>query len=490
MQFGLSNSISKITVMRPKFKTIFTALAIVISFQSEVLGQFITFKKTPNSTGQREATATVKLMGLPPDKVRVSIVYGTDSIEVKNAFIPNKRNPSKYYETQATLTDLRDGSVEASAIFPHSGTSKNNREYAFEHGKRIYYAWARTHIPTGATEELTVNSEVKGFKMPRPFTIAYMGDSYASGEGAKGPGNWLNEPCHRSNNSGGVLAIKKLIAQHPEFEFDYVNTTCSGAKVVDFFVSAQPVEPNKNPTKQDKQIDIVQRWMIRNQYQELDFLLADGGGNDIGFGNLVADGLTSFFQELRTDKKKIAELNRALNNLPDIYDSFMVSLEQKINPSKIIWMNYPNPLIGEGGRLCYQDFSDPGDCWGILENQIADEDWVFINENIFNKLNQRVKNAATKHGWDLADVSQKAIGFGICNCDGYFNTLGQSNDSQDDHFGTLHPNARGYNNIYKETVFKKLDSNLDALLQEQRRALIEDAKERAKAKILLQKSSN
>ncbi|MBF02193.1 MAG: hypothetical protein CMP76_02740 [Flavobacterium sp.] len=457
-------------------------LIILLSFQFGI-AQNIQVKSTPDEPGERKASSIVKLLGIPLNNVSVSVVYGTDSLEVKNAFILNKKNPSKYFETKASLKDLKNGTVEATVVFPHSGLEPKPREKIFAYGTKVYFSWARTHIPNGATEELTINSPVSSFVMPRPLTIAYMGDSYASGEGGKGDEPWENDACHRSNNSGGVLAIKKLIAERKDVAFDYVNTTCSGARVIDFFLVAQPVDPSKNATKQDKQLDIVKSWLSRKKYDGLDILLADGGGNDIGFGNLVGSGLLSFFRELRTDKALNQELNTALDNLPDVYESFMNFLNAEITPSKIVWMNYPNPLIGEGDRLCYQH---PSACWGILENQIANEDWEFINNNIFKKLNDRVAEAATLHGWDLVDVSKKANGFGVCNCEGYFNTLGQSIMRQGDERGTFHPNVRGFKVIYKEAIYKKLDANVDAIFKDRKMLAIKKAKEAAKARIKLQ----
>ena len=463
-----------------QFKVL-VSIMLLSAFQF-LSAQNFQLKSMPDEPGERKAISVVKLKGIPVNKVSVSIVYGTDSLEVKNAFDLRKRNPSKFYETKATLKDLKNDHVEATIIFPHLGLEPKNRERVFSYGTKVFFAWARTHVPNGASEELTINSNVSSFVMPRPITIAYMGDSYASGEGAKGTGRWADEACHRSNNSGGVLAIKKLMKERQELEFDYVNTTCSGARVIDYFLVAQPVEPNKNPTKQDKQLDLVKRWLASNNYNNLDILLADGGGNDIGFGNLVGDGLFSFFKELRTNKQLNSELDRALNNLPDVYESFMVALNADVTPSKIVWMNYPNPLIGEGDRLCYQNIGNPFDCWGVLENQISNEDWVYINENIFNKLNQKVQDAATRHNWDLVDVSKKANGFGICNCNGYFNTAGQSFEKQGDQYGTFHPNERGFKNIYEQAVYKKLDANVTSIVNEKKMLAIKKAKEAAKAK--------
>ena len=108
------------------FKTL-SRFIILVSFQFGFT-QNIQVKSLPNEPGERKATSIAKLLGIPLNNVSISVVYGADSLEVKNAFILNKKNPSKFYETKATLKDLKNGTVEATVVFPHSGLEPKPRE--------------------------------------------------------------------------------------------------------------------------------------------------------------------------------------------------------------------------------------------------------------------------------------------------------------------------------------------------------------------------
>lgn len=467
-----------------------------------LLAQFSAIKM-PMAPGVRKATATVNLNGLSTTQAKVSVVYGTDSMAVVNAFNMQRRDPSKYFESPATLTAGANGTANATVIFPHKDKAAGRRERVFNPGTKLFYAWARTNTPAGASSELTLNSPVRSFTMPRPLTIAYLGDSYASGEGAKGQA-WLNEACHRSANSGGELAIRKLKRERTDIEIDYINTTCSGARLIDFYAVAQPIEPGKPGTKQGLQVDLVDAWLNRNGYDALDILLADGGGNDVGFANVVTAGLLSFFQNVRDDQTLMTTARNALNKLPDNFSLFKLYLESKMEVGRVIWFNYPNPMTGNpigNGRhdanLCKQDHiraGNPLDCWGVLENQMDNTDWQFVHDNIFLVLNQKVREAATTHGWDLVDVSNRALRNGICNCEGYFNTVGQSLASQGDQNGTMHPNATGFREIYRDPLYTQLNTSIDRVqndyIADAKARAIEAAKQKARAQMAFKARMN
>lgn len=468
-------------------------IASSLLFSHALLAQFSAIKM-PLAPGVRKATATVNLNGLSTTQAKVSVVYGTDSMAVVNAFNMQRRDPSKYFESPATLTAGANGTVHAAVIFPHKDKAAGRRERVFNPGTRLFYAWARTNTPAGASSELTLNSAVSSFTMPRPLTIAYLGDSYASGEGAKGQA-WLNEACHRSANSGGELAIRKFIRERTDIELDYINTTCSGARLIDFYAVAQPIEPGKPGTKQGLQVDLVESWLKRKGYDALDILLADGGGNDVGFANVVSSGLLSFFKTVRDDQTLISDTRNALNKLPDNFNLFKLYLESKMEVGRVIWFNYPNPMTGNplgNGRydanLCKQDHiraANPLDCWGVLENQMDNTDWQFVHDNIFLVLNQKVRQAATTNGWDFVDIADRALRNGICNCEGYFNTVGQSILSQGDQNGTMHPNMAGFREVYRDPIYNQLNSSVNRLhtdyIADAKARALEAAKQRARA---------
>jgi hypothetical protein len=434
--------------------------------------QFFQNLKEPIAPGQRSAISSVFIGTLPISKVSISIVYSEDSIEVVNAFDINKRNNKKYFETKATtIGEVSNGRVNATVIFPYYGKNYNStKEKIFKPGTKVFYSWARTHTPDGANEELTItNGKILNFIMPRPLTIALMGDSYASGEGAKGDG-WIEDVCHRSKYSGGELALKKLKIERNDIEFDYINVTCSGAKLTDFYQNSQ-LKDDQNPskgTKQGLQVDLVDKWLEMKKYPVLDILMADGGGNDLGFGDVVTKGLTSVFSEFKNDKDLLPNVRNSLDRLPDNYFLFKTYLESKISVGKIIWFNYPNPITGNplasGGidaNLCKPGIiSSKRLCWTV-ENNLNENDWVFIYNNFFIPLNQAVATAASTHGWDFVDVSNEAIRKGICNCDGYINSFSESLVSQQDPFGTMHPNLNGYKSIYQVKLFNQLDQSIN-----------------------------
>ncbi|RIK39122.1 MAG: hypothetical protein DCC55_18950, partial [Chloroflexi bacterium] len=136
---------------------------------------------------------------------------------------------------------------------------------------------------------------------PKFLTIAGMGDSYASGEGAPdsfnllpGGANWEDEQCHRSANSSLTQGVKKL-AEIPGVWVLYQNFACSGASISlgltgDYAGLPHPNLPDQNrPENKRAQILQVEQWLSDQQLNELDALLLSIGGNDIGFSRVIAD---------------------------------------------------------------------------------------------------------------------------------------------------------------------------------------------------------
>ncbi len=457
--------------------------------------------KSPLAPGERFAEATVDMTGfgngsgaiLSTQQVTVKIIYGTDSVAVAQ-----RRDPSRYFETKAIrLSNVVNNKSEAFVIFPHTHKPAVTGERVFPAGAKVFYVWLRQHfIGSGTTEPLTLTSNVLSFTMPRPLTIGLLGDSYASGEGAKGSGNWLNEPCHRSVNGGGELAVRKLRNEKKEYEIDYINVTCSGAKLTDFYQNAQ-LKDEKNPgagTKQGLQVDLVTAWLRSKGYDALDILLADGGGNDLGFGDVVVQGLTSVFSEFRGDQELMTRVQAAFNRLPDNYLLFKTYLESKVSVGRVVWFNYPNPITGNplpsGGfdaNLCKPGIiSDKRLCW-TAENNLNENDWKYIYDKFLAPLNQAVAAAAALHGWDFVDISGEAIRKGICNCDGYINSLTQSFARQGDQYGTMHPNVTGFREIYRDKLFNQLLTSISRVhsdyIADAKARAIAAAKERARAEI-------
>jgi hypothetical protein len=454
----------------------------------------------PREPGERRATAIIDLRGVPVAKAKVSVVYSDNETDVANAFDPRLRQPSRYKEEPAKIRDLHNGSVACSFIFPHRDRPEAGGKI-YQHPSRVSYAWAFTYTPAGASSSLTLHSPVRSFVMPRLLIIAYIGDSYASGEGAPNSGNpkWLDEGCHRSAKSGGELAIAKVKKDHPEWAIRYCNVTCSGATIAELLNEPQTRSRDQNITRPGQLVQ-VKNWLDESNRSIVDILLGDGGGNTAGFGPAGEAILMPFHEKIVGDENLESTLEAGLSTLPLGYDALSMALASQ-NPfqvGRVVWVNYPSPLTGPTGALCGPQ-TDSGaesliDCWGVLERDITANEIAYIKANLFVPLNAEVRAGVERANdlggprWDLVDVSSAASTHGICNCrEPYFNTLGASLAVQGDIFGTMHPNATGFRMIFRDAIAKQLVTSIEKwhheLHEDAKERAIEIAKAKAKAKI-------
>jgi lysophospholipase L1-like esterase len=327
--------------------------------------------------------------------------------------------------------------------------------------------------------------------MPRPMTIALLGDSYASGEGApnrplvrtaqtlngaldKGEGMWDDTLCHRSQKGGLLQGVKSLIDKTPSFEFDYINVTCSGAETDDGLINSQaiddqgvPMDPGNRKRGGSKpgQIRQVLDWLDAKRYPVLDALVMSIGGNDVGFDGVVTTCLAGIFGDCANEVKP--KVREALAHLPARYNAlnthFISDFQARRKAiGRIFITEYPDPTNGADGKSCSSGLTrgagNPFDCWGPLEMGISASDFSFLKTEVLVGLNNAVSAAARMHGWNfIGGIAAKSATQGLCNCrGGYFNTLGQSDHVQGDLYGSIHPNAAGYSNTYAPQVFKEL----------------------------------
>jgi hypothetical protein len=323
------------------------------------------------------------------------------------------------------------------------------------------------------------------------MTIALLGDSYASGEGApnrpllrtietlngardKGEGMWDDTLCHRSKYGGLQQGVKALIANTSTFELDYVNVTCSGAETDDGLINSQsiddhgvPMDPGNRKAGGSKpgQIRQVLDWMDTKRYPVLDALVMSIGGNDVGFDGIVTTCLAGIFGDCANEVKP--RVREALAHLPARYDALHTALISNFQArrkaiGKVFITEYPDPTNGADGKPCSSGLTrgtgNPFDCWGPLEAGISASDFSFLKAEVLSGLNNAVSAAARAHGWNfIGGIAEKSATHGLCNCKGgYFNTLGQSDYLQGDLYGSIHPNAAGYSNTYAPQVFKEL----------------------------------
>ena len=210
---------------------------------------------------------------------------GRKSIEGTKSFITGDGLPA------AGLTKL-------SAILPWESPTPREVEAPkprdeYEPGTTVYYVWEIIRKAKRGDKETTFRTDLKSFTMPRRITLAIMGDSFGSGEGApdkNGPTPWIDvlegEIAHRSPISGQELAVKEFFEDKPGFAYDYINVSCSGAVLssIEKELSHYMAKDGIDGFIQYKK---VSEWLSARQYKDLDTIILSISGNDFGFGNLV-----------------------------------------------------------------------------------------------------------------------------------------------------------------------------------------------------------
>lgn len=476
-------------------RIVILSIAVIMAFVSGVSLRAQTpspFSRvqSPLVAGERLASAVVDLKGESKQNATVLFYYSTNKTDVE-------RNTSA--SAQAKMSAMSDGKFKCEVILPHrdhptpNGRSDKSPKIYNRGSGTIYSKWV-LKISKGGRDTY-FDDAVREFTMPRVFIIAYAGDSYAAGQGAPytSGAKWDDNLCWRSENSGGMRAIRKLIESTSDVAIRYTNVTCSGAvigsltsnqNVTDFFGGALG---SKAP-----QLQQIERWMNDNNRQTVDILLMSIGGNDIGFGPTGTSLLLSGTVDLPEVKQMIETNLPGLATAYEYLDGILESTPFEI--SNVVLMGYPDPTIASDGKYCSPEVGgiNPIDCWGAVEKRLSQSDFEFISKNFVKKLNETGALAAQTYGWEYVPIS--AGNHGLCNCnDGYFNTVVQALAKQGDAWGTLHPNAKGYRVMYRDAVHAKLLSTMrkhhDNLRDDAKRTAIARAKEATKQKILAKRHS-
>lgn len=361
----------------------------------------------------------------------------------------------------------------------------------------VYYKVVRERKATKRT------SDIFEFTMPRVFVIGYMGDSYASGEGApySGSDKWDDDFCHRSEKSGGMRGINKLIERRRDLVVRVINTTCSGAKIGHIIHNRQV----KGNSSRKPQLEQIEDWCKANNRDNIDIMLMGVGGNSMGFVPLAKAAIVGPIEKVATKQSVVFDFDKESGNtvnllreLPGKYDTLNYFLEnQNYSIGKVLMMNYPNMLHGQGNELCNNDFinsllKDPINLFSCFPKPETNLLFNHINlfKSILTDLNEAIRNASERHGWELIRIS--AINsHGLCNCkEPYFNTTISSSITQGDLDGAIHPNSDGYMELYRDNVYSVLKEAVSEVQQkeyvERRKNAIQDAKAEAKRKMDLQ----
>jgi hypothetical protein len=280
----------------------------------------------------------------------------------------------------------------------------------------------------------------------RDFLVASIGDSVASGEGnPDGPGvTWLEKRCHRSLRSGAAQAVKATEGGDRHSVVTFVPLACSGATIDEGLLGPYDgVQKDRRLGALPPQVDVV-----GGLPRAIDALLVSVGANDVHFGALArfcmfvsACPARHFdpahpYGEAAASFPTAAEVERqAIADLAASYDKLAARLDGKVDPSKVIFVEYFDPLRDATGNTCTA---------ALPRMDAVEAQWA--QRNVLAPLNAQLKAAAARHGWQVVGgVSEAFRRHGICaNANAWVADPLASAAAELAITGTLHPNRAGH----------------------------------------------
>jgi lysophospholipase L1-like esterase len=284
----------------------------------------------------------------------------------------------------------------------------------------------------------------------RTTHIVSLGDSYAAGQGAPGPGGWdqSDVPCHRSGLSAVNRAVGHLIDNRPYgHEIEHLNVTCSGAAIVPGILT-----PMGN---RDSQLDRVNA--AYGTGSTIDVLTIGVGGNDAGFegivrtcGDLWQDHCDKIYHRQVVDgidlmRERFRQLVTAVQG-----DGNGNGRQLRATVRDVFVTTYPDPTKNAYGYCNDTPWYD-----AIMGNIFARES-RFLSEVAVAGINQVIREAvaAANSNWSRGFLTQWHLveapnwdEHGWCAADPWLHHHGSSRDAQGDEWGTAHPNAAGYGSL-------------------------------------------
>jgi len=230
-----------------------------------------------------------------------------------------------------------------------------------------------------------------------------LGDSYSSGEGAPKSGfisgtDTTDNQCHRSDAAYSQLVRKSLGIVYGTFR------ACSGAVINDFYANnhANAAEP-------------AQLSWINDSTNLVTLTI---GGNDIGFGNVMGycakrtAGNPYCKDALGTQvDAAISHLKSRDPNDKQTLQSVYSAVREKAKNAHVVVLGYPRLFPKNPPATC-------GTGAGTIKFVRSDMKWM--NE-VADKLNQAIKDAAIDQGFTYLDVNSAFKGHELCTPDRYLN---------------------------------------------------------------------
>jgi len=335
-----------------------------------------------------------------------------------------------------------------------NGTS--NRAFDSDKNERVFRKECMFFRVLEINNYANVNrtSAIQDLYMPDDFTIGLAGDSFAAGTGADT--DPIND-CYRSQSSGQMLAVKKFIRINPNISVSYYHSACNGARTLDLY----SVEQTEN---EDIQFTMIQNWLDENNFDELNLLLMNIGGNNVAFAYIVEHYYVyagNFVGSVDQDA-----MPGRFNDLRLAYDNLELAIQEKFPSTEIAITTLPLVTRNRQGEICCDNTLDRSE-YSCAYNftpfsRLANPPGEFqaVEDSILIPLNSTIREKGDEHDWDVIDVEDNAINNGLCVCSnngGYFWSFVGAIGNFDHNF-TAHPNAAGYRAIYRDDIYYYLEN--------------------------------
>jgi lysophospholipase L1-like esterase len=361
-------------------------------------------------------------------------------------------------------------------------------------------------------------AEYKQKVVVKDHLIVSLGDSYGAGEGAPDvamagsqPARWANERCHRSFNSPSARAALALEEADPHSSVTYLSLACSGATIsretykgfapTDAFVKAgtcgslfpcerygsgflggyvgiqEPPLPWESWDYLPPQVEQLKA-LVGNR--PIDALIISGGGNDIGFADILKYCVTQPLECHATTglfppgPKLHAEVDPLLGALPGRYDALAARLAQLgVNVRNTYLMEYPDFTRDDSGVVCDKVLGTASE---QFLGYVSRAELQHLQGYVQTPLQDMMRAAAARHGWSyVSGISARFagqdgswVGHGMCASpwNRWMNTVDDAVVIQGPNAltttGKAHPNSRGYQ-VMAEQLLRSLWATQPAL---------------------------